>query len=233
MKELSKRAYETRGLDPENLGVSDVVLLLGIYYEGALRIIHELEEAGKIDVRYEKGHIRVNSEGLEAIRAELEQRQAQRSVKYQEAPTRRQWLVEARQLTDAAAELHKRAKRLRDSLETPGPTSAWIGSVPVKGVRLKAQIPVIVEVEPNGRDFRATACDLGLDALGSTRKEAVRALRECIGADYLYLRAKERAAEEERRLEELLKYIKASEEDRPQEEPRPAGAHSPPGARQP
>jgi predicted transcriptional regulator len=223
MKALSKRAYKIKGLDPENLSVSDVILLLGIYYNGALRVIHELEEAGKIEVRYEKGQIRLTSEGLEAIRAELERRQALKSARYQEAPTRGQWLVEARQLAAAAKELHLRARRLRDSLETPGATSAWIGSVPVQGVRLKAQIPVIVEVEPNGKDFRAAACDLGLDALGGTRKEAVRALRECIGADYLYLRAKERSAEGERRLEELLRYIEEKAEDRPQETARPTG----------
>jgi hypothetical protein len=227
MKALSKRAYETRGLDPDNLSVSDVALLLGVYYEGVLRTIHELERAGQIEkVWKERGKIRVNSAGVEAIRFRLAQRpNTSSSAQYQEPPTRGKMLVEARQLAAAAEQLHRRARGLMHSLGTPGPTSTWIGSVPVVGVGLKAQIPVVVEVEPNGRDFRATASDLGLDALGGNRKAAIRALRERIGADYVYLLAKQRNEEEQARLEELLKYIKEKKED--QEAERPTGARPP------
>jgi hypothetical protein len=218
MKALRKPAYVIRGLDPNNLSTSDVALLLGISYARALRAIRELEAAGKIDVWYEKSQIRVSSAGVEVIRSQIvTQPNDSSSAKYQEPPTRGKLLVQALQLTAAAMELHNRASRLVHALKIPGPTSTRIGSIPLEGVTLRAQIPVVVEVEPNGRDLRASASDLGLDAVGRTRQEAVRALRIRIAADYEYLLAKERSAEEERRLEELVRYIKRKDEDRLQE----------------
>ena len=217
MRPLTEKSYRVKGLDPNRLSPRDVSFLLGIYYEGALRYIHELKEAGRIRVEQDRrGQMWIDSRAVEEIRRRHQDRPA--VVKFEGRDASREKLrIEARQLATAAKSLHARAQKLLKALEIPVASSTWIGTVPGVGLRLTSHIPVIVD--PQDKGFLASSADLGLEAQGRTRSEAVRALRTRIAADFFYLLQKDREEAEEERWQELLKFI--SRDERPAEEPAP------------
>ena len=217
MRPLTEKSYRTKGLDPNRLSVKDVSFLLGIYYEGALRYIHELVEAGRIRVEKDhRGQMWIDSGAVEEIRRHHRDRPT--VVKFEGREASREKLgIEARQLAAVAKSLHTRAQKIVKALEIPAASSTWIGTIPGVGLRLTSYIPVIVE--PQEKGFLASNADLGLEAQGRTRSEAVRALRTRIAADFFYLLQKDREEAEEERWQELQRFIRHDE--KPDEEPVP------------
>jgi hypothetical protein len=206
---LTEKSYRTKGLDPSRLSPKDVSFLLGIFYEGALRYIHELEDAGRIRVEKDsRGQMWIDSTAVEEIRRHHRDRPAVAKFEGKDA-SREKLRIEARQLAAAAKSLQARAHKLVKALEIPAASSTWIGTVPGVGLRLTSYIPVIVE--PQEKGFLASSADLGLEAQGRTRQEAVKGLRIRIAADFLYLLQKDRDEAEEERWQELLRFIRFDE----------------------
>ena len=217
MRRLTEKSYRAKGMDPNRLSPKDVSFLLGIFYEGALRYIHEFEDAGRIRVEKDsRGQMWIDSTAVEEIRRHHRDRPA--VAKFQGKDANREKLcIEARQLAAAAKSLHARAQKLVKALEIPAASSTWIGTVPGVGLRLTSYIPVIVE--PQDKGFLASSADLGLEAQGRTRQDAVKGLRTRIAADFIYLLQKDRDEADEERWQELLRFIRYDE--KPKEEPTP------------
>lgn len=194
---------ETEGLD-----AAEVAILLGIAYERVLRYARELEAAGLMRCARGFHNRRIFMPAdLETLRKFHESRV--RAGDEEALQLHKEVLREMDRVHNLLVAMTRKVSVLVNRIrKSPPAISTVIRSVPFAGTRLKSPIPVVVE-PLGGRDFRASAPDIGVEAMGKySRGAAVRALRERIGAEFIFLRQKKkRTLEEEDRLQEIGRFI--------------------------
>jgi hypothetical protein len=153
--------------------------ILGISAGRLARYIAEL----RLDIPRDRA-LRISREDLERLRTYHKNRadgprfhESEQARRYTEAL--KELARTFRSLRKISSDALKLEKRLREMVPAG---LAVIHTLPDAGLRLKA--PISVNVAPNGRRYRASFPEAGLDAFGATRSEALLELRTTIAREY-------------------------------------------------
>ncbi len=201
-------------LDVEELSATDIAFLLGIRYEAVLRYAKELEASGLLRlVRAGRNRLVFTRADLEVLRGHHLQRKREAlgdGIFELHQQVLRELKIQHNHLTAMSRKVGGLVSKIK---ACPPSTSTLIQGVPLEGARLKTAIPVFVE-PLGGNYFKASAADLGVEATAQGgRAVAVRALRQRIAAEFVYLRQlKQRSPKEEERYQELERFIEVRPE---------------------
>jgi transposase len=204
-----------QNLDAEKLSPTDASSLLGIPYELVLRYVRELERQGLLKVHRERsGRLFLSPADLDLLRKHHEERPLASTFRVEgDVDQHKHVLLDLRTLASTLEAMAKLARaRIKELTQGPASSTTWITTLPSAGLTLRK--PIAVSVISDGKAFSAFSADTGSTASGRNRAQAVRALRKCLAAEYVYLgqlaSPSEEAAE---RLADLQKFIRDGEHE--------------------
>ena len=200
-----------RKIDAGRLTPKDASALLGIPYETVLRYARELERKSLLKVLKEpSGKVVFTRADLEILRKHHEEDPRGAGSRFRpeaDIDLHSRLLSDLRTISENLEAMADRAAALVNRLnKAPVSSTLWVKTIPLVGFKLRDAIPVTVVSD--GKAFSALSAELGVEASGRNRISAVRALRERVAAEYLFLdQLKDRSPEEEERMRELDKVI--------------------------
>lgn len=192
----------------------DASSLLGIPYELVLRYVRELEGEGSIEIERKAGRLYFSAAHLELIKRHHEKRPQGSKFRVEgNADLHQHVLQDLKTLASTLEAMAKLARvRCKELIKAPACSTTWISTLPVAGLTLRK--PIQVSVVSDGKAFSAFCGDTGSTATGRNRPDAVRALRQRLAAEYVYLdQLATLSAEEAERLATLRQLIRDPERE--------------------